>query len=102
MATFFFGDVFFAVFFLAVFFTAFFFAGFLLTDVRAFLAAFFFAGLLGVIFGRDAVPEDASPPIAAESQKRNSGDFSSGAEDVALLPRVVWLQRLAEDLRMLP
>ena len=79
LATFFFGDVFFAVFFLAVFFTVFFFAGFVLTDVRAFLAAFFFAGLLGVIFRRDAVPEDASPPIAAESQKRNSGDFSSAS-----------------------
>jgi len=47
--------------------------------VRAFLAAFFFAGLLGVIFRRDAAPEDASPPIAAESQKRNSGDFSSAS-----------------------
>ena len=79
LAILFFGDGFFAIFFLAVFFTVFFFAGFFLTDffVRDFVVAFFLAGFLGVVAGRGAVPDDALPPTAAESQKRNSGDILS-------------------------
>ena len=75
----FFSDGFFAIPFLAVLCKVFFFAGFFLTDlfVRAFVTVFFFAGFLGVVAGRGVVPEDASPPTAAESQKRNSGDFMS-------------------------
>ena len=76
LAILFFGDGFFAIFFLAVFFTVFFFAGFFLADffVQDFVVVFLLAGFLGTV---GAVPEDALPPVAAESQKRNSGDLLS-------------------------
>src|SRR5262245_57762402 len=87
-AVFFFADVFFAVFFLLVF-AVFFFAVVRLADF--FLPAFavfflpavfavFVAGVPGVLRRGGRGPDDAvSPPVAAESQKRSSADFSSAS-----------------------
>jgi hypothetical protein len=93
LATIFFGGIFFVVFFLVVFIAVFFDAVFRLVDfsLLGFLAdlfcasllgsgllAGFGAGLLGVLLRCGWVPEDeVSPADAAESQKRNSGAFSS-------------------------
>jgi hypothetical protein len=77
-ADFFFGDVFFAVFFFTAFFFAAFFAGFYLA-VLIVLAGLFDAGTVAGFLRGGKVPDaEVSPPVAAASQNRSSGDFSSG------------------------